>query len=125
MYKNYGDKNFFENGRLIEKEENTETIFNILVCNPYSDREDLYIFGDCQVDTTDDWIDRQAVMSYIGMTDQNFDIVQYALGCIDYYGILEFGGESYAYDCQHMTMADIQDILKYRQIAPDNLDITW
>lgn len=111
MYKNYGDKNFFEYGRLVEEVENTETVFNILVCDSYSGE--------------DDWIDRQAVMSYIGMTDQNFDIVQYALGCIDYYGILEFGGESYLYDCNNMTMTDIQDILKYRQIASDNLDITW
>lgn len=126
MYVNYGDKNFFEYGRLVDSEYSS-TVFDILVCDPYLNEDDdnLYWFAECQVDITDDWIDKKAVMSCIGMTDKSYDPILFAVGCIDYYGTADFGGESYACDNHYMTMADIKDILKYRQISLDNLDITW
>lgn len=124
MYINYGDKNFFEKGVLVDN-EHSDTVFQIIICNPYSDEENLYQFGEVEVDITDSWIDRKSVMDYIGMTEDKFDPIQYAIGCIEYYGAAEFGAISYAYDWMHMTKEDICDILKYRMIASDNLDIEW
>ena len=48
MYENYGDKNFFEYGRLVEVVNDNE--FNIICCTPYDDEEDKYQFAECIVD---------------------------------------------------------------------------
>jgi hypothetical protein len=124
MYRNYGDVNFFECGILVD-DEHSDTEFNILYCRPYDDEEDMYEFGDCQVDITDSFIQKDIVMNYIGMTEETFDPVQYAIGCLDYYGIENFGAMSYAYDFMHMTKKEICDILKHRSIGSDNLNIEW
>lgn len=123
MYENYGDKNFFEYGRLVEVVNDNE--FNIICCTPYDDEEDKYQFAECVVDITDSWIDRKAVMEYGGMTEDNFNAIHFAIDCISYYGVENFGGMSYAYDYRNMNEADIKEILKHRLIANDNLDITW
>ena len=65
MYVNYGNKDFFERGRLVDS-EHSDSVLDILVWDPYSDEEDLYQFGECSVDITDDWIDKQAVMDFLG-----------------------------------------------------------
>lgn len=124
MYVNYGDVNFFEHGILVDT-EHSNTVFAILHCMPYPDEKDLFQFGDCRVDITDSWIKEQEVMDYIGMKRTAFDPVQFAIGCIEYYGAENFGASSYAYDWCQMKRQDIKKILKYRMIANDNLDITW
>lgn len=124
MYVNYGDKNFFEYGALVDN-NHSDTVFSILYCRPYDGEEDLYQFAECVVDITDSWIDRQDVMSFLGMDDTTFDPIQYAIGCVDYYSIDNFGGINYAYDSLHMHRDEIKNILKNYLIAPDRLDITW
>lgn len=52
MYRNYGDKNFFENGILVDT-EHSDTAFPMLLCRPYPDEEDLYQFGEVEVDLDD------------------------------------------------------------------------
>lgn len=69
MYVNYGDKDFFEHGRLIDA-EHEDNVYDILCCNPYTDEPDLFQFGHCRVDVTDAWIDRKAVMAFIGMPEE-------------------------------------------------------
>lgn len=115
MYKNYGDKNFLESGRLMEPGHDGNT-FSFLYCEPYQDSKDMYLFGDGTVDISDSWIDRDAVMSFIGMTQETFDPVVFALGCLDYYSLENFGVEHYAYDWRHMNRDEILKILKYRDI---------
>lgn len=124
MYINYGDKNFFEYGRLVDT-EHEENICDLLCCNPYTDEPDLFQFGHCRVDATDTWIDRKAVMDFIGMTEEDYDLAQFALGCVDYYSWDNFGAADYggSYDWQHMDRASICDILKGYLIAYDNLEI--
>lgn len=124
MYINYGDANFFENGCLVDS-EHSDTCFDIIMCNPFCDEEDRYMFGQCQVDITDTWIDRNAILQYIGMTEKTFDSVQYAIGCMNYYSWDNFGAQSYAYEWTNMTKAEICEILKYQSIASDNLNIEW
>lgn len=116
MYQNYGDKNFFEYGRLVEQIGDKGIEFSIICCNPYGDMEDVYQFGECTVDIGDSWIDHDAVLKLIGMTEDSYDAVLFALGCLDYYGPANFGAQSYAYDWEHMSRKDIIEILKHRDI---------
>lgn len=125
MYINYGDKDFFQYGCLVDA-EHSDTEFDMLVCRPYDDEEDKFQFAQITVDITDTWIDKKAVMSYIGMTEKTFDPIQYAIGCADYYGWENFGaGSMYSIDWTNVSRKEIEDILKHYLIASDNLDITW
>lgn len=90
MYKNYGDKNFLEYGVLVEEEKENET-YNMIICRPYSDMENKYVYGLCYVDITDSWIEKNEVMDYIGMSEENFEPIQFAIGCTEYYGLENFG----------------------------------
>lgn len=119
MYLNYGDRNFFEYGCLVDN-DHEENEINILVCRPYDDEENLFQFAECQVDITDSWINRDSVMSFIGMSEEDFDDIQFAIGCIDYYGIENFSDSTFGYD---FTMEEIKDKLKYYLIDYSNLEI--
>ena len=121
MYINYGDVNFFENGTLVDA-EHSDTEIKILYCRPYDDEEYLYLFADCEVDITDSWIDKKSVMDFIGMTEENFDSIQFAIGCIEYYGVEDFSSGYHGYQ---FTRKEIENLLKHYMIASDNLNITW
>lgn len=127
MYKNYGDKNFFEYGVLVDN-DHSDTEIDIIRCLPYpepdEDGNDIYQFNEMTVDITDEWIDRKAVMDFIGMTEDTFDPVQFAIGCTDWYSWDNFG-LPYAYDWQRMDRNSICDILRHRMIASDGLDMPW
>lgn len=128
MYRNYGDRDFFEHGVLVDT-EHSDTCFPILLCRPYPDAEDLYQFGEVEVDLNDfkddGWGDRKAIMDFLGMTEETYDPVQFAIGCTEYHSWDNFGAISYAYDWQHMDKKSICEILKCREIASDHLDIVW
>ena len=121
MYKNYGDINFFEYGVLVDN-DHRENEINILYCMPYDDEENLYLFADCSVDITDDWLDKKGIMDYIGMEENNFDSIQFAIGCIEYYGVENFSSPYAGYQ---FTREEIEEMLKHYLIASDNLHITW
>lgn len=121
MYKNYGDINFFEYGILVDN-ENIENEIDILYCRPYDDEENLYLFADCMVDINESWIDKEAVMNFIGMNKDNFDSIQFAIGCIDYYGVENF---SSPYNGYQFTKEEIKEVLKNYLIASDNLEVVW
>lgn len=118
MYLNYGDVNFFDYGRLVDA-EHSDTVLEVITCDPYCDTENLYQFGVLSVDITDTWINKSAVCEYIGADPATVDPVQYALGCISYYGGENFGEVS---DLNH---DEICDRLKHQLIASDNLHIEW
>lgn len=126
MYINYGDKNFFEHGILVDS-EHSDTVFDMLLCEPYSDEEDLYRFAHVQVDISDDWVDVKSVEDYIGMTDETFDPIQFAIGCTEYYSWDNFGADSYGtnYDWRRVSKDVICKELKGYLIANDNLDMEW
>lgn len=121
MYINYGDVNFFELGILVDA-EHSDTEIKVLYCRPYDDEEDLYLFADCEVDIEDSWINKNAVMDYLGMTEETFDSIQFAIGCIDYYGVENF---SSPYNGYQFNRKEVENQLKYYMIAEDNLEITW
>ena len=124
MYLNFGDKNFFEYGVLVDT-EHSDTVFPMLLCLPYPDEEDIYQFGDIQVDTEETWIDRESVLSYIGMTEADYDPIQYAIGCACYYSWDEFGANSFTYNWQRASKEEICKILRHRMIESDHLDTIW
>lgn len=121
MYLNYGDYDFFEYGVLVDN-DHKENEIDILYCRPYDDEENLYLFADCSVDITDSWIDKKEVMSYIGMEENNFDSIRFAIGCIEYYGVENFSSPYAGYQ---FTREEIEEMLKHYFIASDNLHITW
>ena len=124
MFINYGDNNFFENGILVDT-EHSDTVFPMLLCNPYPEEDDLFKFGQCEVDIEDGWIDKESVMNHIGMTNDSFDPVLFAIGCAEYYSWDNFGAINYAYDWTRMNKNSICQILKHYMIATDNLNIEW
>lgn len=118
MYVNYGDKDFFEHGVLVDAKQ----VLNIMYCMPICDSDGEYVFAECEVDITDSWIDRKAVMDFIGMTEKTFDNIQFAIGCIDFYGVENFSSpyEGYVHDKEYIC-----DVLKHRTVASDHLNIEW
>lgn len=104
MYINYGDVDFFEYGVLVDA-EHEENEIDILYCMPYSDKENLFQFADCKVDITDTWINKEAVMNFIGMNKDDFDSIQFAIGCINYYGVECF---SSSYEGYNFTREEIE-----------------
>lgn len=111
MYKNYGDVNFLEYGILVEEEKENE-IYNMIICRPYSDVENKYIYGLCYVDITDNWIEKDKVMNYIGMTEENFEPIQFAIGCTEYYSLEDFGlfGNDYT---KEEILQDMEELKSY------------
>lgn len=82
---NYGDVNPIEHGGIWVKQVN-ETDFEIARNIP-----DNCEFQDMCVNICDSWIDRTGVMNFIGMIEEDFNPVQFAIGCIYYYGVENFG----------------------------------
>lgn len=121
MYKNYGDRNFFEYGLLVDA-EHSDTEFSILYCMPYCDEEDKYFFADCTVDINDNWINRELILMTCGMSEGKFDPVEFACACVFVYGAENF---SSPYNGYTFTRKEIEERLKYYMIASDNLDVTW
>ena len=127
MYINYGDRNFFDYGMLVDS-EHYEHEYDMLYCRPYDDEEDLFQFAQIHVNPNDSWIDRAAVMKFIGMTEETYDELMFAIGCVDYYGPDDFGAYAMGYsgfDWQRADRASIEKELRHYLIASDNLDITW
>lgn len=107
MYINYGDIDFFESGTLVE--EISPGIYDMICCRPYSDREDLYQFARLTVDINDPWIDKESVMSYIGMGE--WDPVWFAIGCTEYYSWDNFGADDPTYDWRQMSRREVENEL--------------
>lgn len=90
MYYNCGDVDFFEQGILIDMDASEGTEYRMLRCSPYSDQEDMFLFGELIVDISDDWIDQKSVESFADCKKEE-DPVNYAIACTDYYSWDNFG----------------------------------
>jgi hypothetical protein len=127
-YVNYGDYNFLDYGGCLVDSDHSDTEFRVLYLRPYDDEEDFYQCAELYVDIEDKWINKKSVMSFIGMTEENFDPIWYAIGCIDYYGPENFGADGswgYQKDWENMTREEVKDALRHRCIATDNINIEW
>ena len=97
-------------------QNNIEHEYDILYCYPiYDCQEETYFFADVTVNTTDKWIDRKAVCDFIGMNEE-FNEIQFAIGCLEYYGAENFGTD--LQNWQYSRDA-ICEILKHKLIGVD------
>lgn len=122
MYNNYGDKNFFEYGLLIDS-EHSDTVFDMLVCRPYPDEEDLFRFARLHVDVEDTWINWDYVREFTGSPlDSPLERAREVIECYswDNFGAADYG---VSYDWQRMTREQIKKELRRFLIAHDNLVI--
>ena len=104
-YKNYGDVNPLDYGGIWVKQTG-ETEYDIIKYNP-----DESTFDDLLVDISDSWIEHEHVMNYIGMAEETFDPIQFAIGCTEFYSIENFGHSYIIIDREEMII-----ILKARGI---------
>lgn len=107
-YFNYGDVNPIEHGGIWVKKIDNHT-FEIIKNIPETNE-----LLDLKVDITDSWIERERVMSFIGMTEKEFNPIWFAIGCINYYSADNFGG---TIKCSNKN--ELIDILFYRGIIED------
>ena len=121
MYRNFGDKNFFEYGVLVDN-EHSDHEYQMLVCMPNPDLENIFMFANITVDIEDSWIDQNIIEQYSGKTKEE-DPVEYAIACYEYYGAQNFGAYSNtAYDWQHADKELIKKELRNYQIAWDEVE---
>lgn len=128
IYRNYGDVNFLDYGGCLIDTEHSDTEFDVIYLQPYDDEEGIYQCAELTVDITDSWIDREAVMKFGGMAEDDFNPIHFAEDCIDYYGPENFGADSswgYKYDWMSMTKDEVKEVLRRRCIATDNIKIEW
>jgi hypothetical protein len=89
---NYGDANPLTWGGtwvMSDEEANGETFRGCYYIIKYTPENNEIL--DLYVDVNDSWLERESIMDYIGMTEETYDEIQYAIGCTDYYSYLNFG----------------------------------
>lgn len=89
MFVNYGDKDFYENGLLVDDAVGLDGEVRVIVCMPCSYLKDRYLFADCYVNTTDSWIDKD-VINIDNISGCGSENALKALACIEHYGVHEF-----------------------------------
>lgn len=88
---NYGDVNPLEHGGIwVRKDADIEGAYYI-VKNVYRPVAELYEVYDLWVETGEEWQEKNLVMDYIGMTEDTFNEIHYAIALTDYYNFLNFG----------------------------------
>jgi hypothetical protein len=92
IYENFGDVNPLDHGGIWVKQIN-KTEYEIVKNIP--ETNEIY---DLSIDITDSWIEKNDVMSFIGMTNESFDPLWFAIGCTDYYSPENFGSIYKMYD---------------------------
>ena len=93
-YQNVGDINYMDYGGHFIKKEGENYYYSVSI-NPLEDSETVqYIIQSALIDITDSWIDKKSVMSFTGMSedDYNNDKLFYAESVIDYYGYYHCNG---------------------------------
>ena len=95
-WENYGDVTPAQGGCYVK--EFIPGVYDVVKVVFVYDVEDdkPFIVESLQFDVDDfegGWIEKDEVMSYLGMTEEDFDPIQFGLGAIDYYGSANFGGD--------------------------------
>ena len=111
-WENYGDVTPPEGGRYVRS--NGDGSYNVVeVAQVYEyDRDTGYQVAHYMIDTSDiedSWIDKEDVMSFIGMTEATFDPIWFLLGAVDYYGWENFGEEGHP---ETLTEEEVYNTLK-------------
>lgn len=109
---NYGDKNFFEYGFLVEMDNINEDEVYFIYCIPIDGEEDLYLYGEGCVNLNDDWINWEDVNKYSGDdADVYWELM--ARNAVDYYGLENFCCTYDGYSYGKFTSEHIKKRLAY------------
>lgn len=116
LWTNYGDVNPMEHGGtwVMSDEEKNGKAFKGCYYIVKFDPDTMEVVN-CWVEVKDDWINRKSVMDYVGMTEDNYDEIRYAIACFEYYGYHEFQGESVMTE----TIEEATKILEDKEIILD------
>lgn len=131
MFINYGDKNFFDYGCLIDT-EHSDTEYRMILCRPYGDARNKYQFAIVNVDINADWIDKKAVLKFAGMKEEELEEseenkMRFASALTDFYSWDNFGASDSLHDAdwRNVSRKYIEETLMNQLIASDNLDMPW
>lgn len=117
VYSKFGDVNPIEHGGGLWRNVTT-TEFEIIHIEPDVNRSDLGWMNIVSVDTKDSWIQekKERVILAYGMDESQINSIEFALACIQYFGIENFGG-----DQTYEALIDKMDIEKtYNEIISEN-----
>jgi len=114
-WENYGDVTPAQGGCYVK--EFMPGVYDVVKVVEYFDTEDenkSLVIESLQFDVDDfedSWIVKDEVMSFIGMTEENFshNPIYFGLGCIDYYGAINFGSSEFP---ELLTEDEMLDRLK-------------
>ncbi len=119
MYVNYGNEIFFKYGFLVESDSINTSVIDIIYCVPMSEPNDnYYFFAYCEVDIDSDRIEKDFIMRCIGMTDANFNKIEFAKACIEFYDVEYFSDICY-WLC---TKQEVKAYLSTNSILFDEFD---
>ena len=86
VYKNYGDVNFADTGRLVAEDPDRQGCYYVILCYPVQDSEsDEWLICEEYVDTSDTWFDLAEVAEWAGDSVRE-DPAELAVCVIEYYG---------------------------------------
>ncbi|WMU08101.1 hypothetical protein vBCtySFA67_00083 [Clostridium phage vB_CtyS-FA67] len=89
-WQSFGDVNFIEyGGTWIKRVGNCE--YMVVKLTPLDDSDNEWIFEAGTIYTDDVWVKKEEIRRYQGVTCET-DSVEYAEGCVSYYGLQQFGG---------------------------------
>jgi hypothetical protein len=112
---NYGDVNPIEHGGIFVKEEN-ETTFRIVKLQ-FVDDDGKNLLLDLNVDISDSWIEKEAVMNYAGISEADEDFsVNFAIACTEFYSPGNFGCHENIY----LTLEESEEHLKQYDISKEH-----
>lgn len=112
-WKNYGDVNYETYGgclvrrsfqdEILERYPSLSSQYDVFYCNTEAgDNGDQIFAALCMVDIKDSWIDKKAVLSYIGLEDMSEKPIEeimepecFAMEVVNYYGPGNLSGRSY------------------------------
>lgn len=118
LWENYGDASPLEHGgiwvNVIRSGENTELR---IVKNVNLEDGKIAVY-DLIVDLSDSWLELDEVMDYIGMDEDNYDMIDLSIGCTDYYNPENFGDSGTIFDNENIedNYAELQEYLEERGI---------
>ena len=112
MYHNYGDKNFFEAGFLVDTDSIREDNVEFIYCMPFDDEEDLYLYGEGVVDLTDSWIAWSEVGRYADVDKNTSCWENLANAVISYYGVETVCGGRDSIYCGEFGKSEIKKKLE-------------
>lgn len=109
-WENYGDVTPQEGGRYLHKNEDDS--YDVIEVKYLYD-DDKFIIDRYMIDLDDiggSWIEKESVLSFIGMTGKDFHPLFFMLGAVDYYGTENFGGQDNIFYTEEEMLSELEKL---------------